>query len=250
MAAARVFAIGELLEAILLELPIKDLLLSQRINKDCKRAVDSSTRIRKALFLNPGDAEDTNVETVPPGPDLTPVKPVPVGRLSAQLAEKWGFGEIDAVKKSSLAFNPLIICRLAFTISWVTNTRAYLQLPLLDLPEYASCFRMFITQPPIEFSLTRGVRCHIMRHNESHLRPYTDGSWMLAKTSEGTTPREIVDALRARKNGTHVLDFKVVSLQECELNNFMLGYWPRLDGPRGTLFGTWQTATRSTGQRD
>lgn len=237
MAAARVFAIGELLEAILLELPIKDLLLSQRINKNCKRAVDSSTRIRKALFLIPGDAEDTNVETVPHGPDLTPVKPGPVGRLSAQLAEKCNFREIDAVKKSGVAFNPLIICRLDVTIGWFPNTRAYLQLPLLDLPEYASCFRMFTTQPPIEFSFT-SVRCHVMRHNESHLRTHHD-RLMLAKTSEGTTPRKLVDALRARKNGLSVLDFKVVSLQECELDSLMLGFWPSDDGPRGTLFGTW-----------
>jgi hypothetical protein len=232
MAAARFFAIGELLEAILLELPIKDLLLSQRINKDCKRAVDSSTRIRKALFLIPGDAEDTNVEIVPHGPDLTPVKPVPVGGLSAQLAEKCNFREIDAVKKSGVAFNPLIICRLDVTIGWFPNTCAYLQLPLLDLPKYASCFRMFTTQPPIEFSFTT-VRCHIMRHNESHLRTHHDRFWMLPKSSEGTTPQKVVDALRARKIGTDVLDFKVVSLQECELNSLMRGVRPKVDGDQG-----------------
>ncbi|CAK1360626.1 unnamed protein product [Cercospora beticola] len=71
-AAARVFAIGELVEMILLELPTKDLLLSQRINRACKTAVDSSNRIQKALFFIPGVCRDANVEHITPD-----VKPSP-----------------------------------------------------------------------------------------------------------------------------------------------------------------------------
>lgn len=52
-AATRVLDIAELLETILLHLPLQDLLLSQRVCKTWKGMFDRSHRIQKALFLKP-----------------------------------------------------------------------------------------------------------------------------------------------------------------------------------------------------
>lgn len=50
-AAQKVFAIPELLEAVLLELPPYDLLMSQKVNKEFKATVERSSRIQQKLFL-------------------------------------------------------------------------------------------------------------------------------------------------------------------------------------------------------
>ncbi|TKA21732.1 hypothetical protein B0A50_08668 [Salinomyces thailandicus] len=47
------FASTELLESVLLDLPTRDLLLSQRVNKQCKSVIDGSQVLQQALFLLP-----------------------------------------------------------------------------------------------------------------------------------------------------------------------------------------------------
>ncbi|KAI6829014.1 hypothetical protein KC327_g7125 [Hortaea werneckii] len=61
--ATKVFGIPELAEAILLNLPIKDLLFAQLICKDIKNLIDGSTRIQRALFLLPGKATSAHFES-------------------------------------------------------------------------------------------------------------------------------------------------------------------------------------------
>lgn len=51
--AAKVLAIPELLEAVLLELPPRDLLLSQRVNKTFRDVIDDSIYIQRKLFFKP-----------------------------------------------------------------------------------------------------------------------------------------------------------------------------------------------------
>lgn len=61
MAAAKIFAIPELLESILLELHGKDLktvLLAQHINKTFRDTIKSSIKIQRALFLKPDPTRD------------------------------------------------------------------------------------------------------------------------------------------------------------------------------------------------
>lgn len=52
-AEPRIWRVPEMLEAILYELPMKDLLLDQRVCKAWKASVDSSTKLKKKLFLIP-----------------------------------------------------------------------------------------------------------------------------------------------------------------------------------------------------
>jgi len=53
MAAAQVLGIPELLEAILYELPMRDLLLVQRVNGRWQSTIQESKRLRRALFYEP-----------------------------------------------------------------------------------------------------------------------------------------------------------------------------------------------------
>ena len=52
-ASEKVSAIGELLEAILLQIPVKDLLLNQRVCKQWHSTIKNSTRLQQALFFKP-----------------------------------------------------------------------------------------------------------------------------------------------------------------------------------------------------
>ena len=65
-ACAKVFATTELLERILLKLPMKDQLFAQRLSKHVKATIDNSVMLQRALFL-----QDT-----PPPQDGKRVKPV------------------------------------------------------------------------------------------------------------------------------------------------------------------------------
>jgi hypothetical protein len=56
-AVDKVLAIPELLEEILLNLPLRRLLLSQRVDKNFKDVIHGSFRIRKALWLEPSTSD-------------------------------------------------------------------------------------------------------------------------------------------------------------------------------------------------
>lgn len=49
----RIWHVPEMLEAILFDLPMKDLLLSQGVCKRWKSCIEASTKLRKKLFLSP-----------------------------------------------------------------------------------------------------------------------------------------------------------------------------------------------------
>lgn len=54
-AGAQVAAISELMEMILLDLPLKEVLIAQRVSKDFRSAVRDSYKLQKALFFKPID---------------------------------------------------------------------------------------------------------------------------------------------------------------------------------------------------
>lgn len=56
-AATRALGVGEILEMILVYLPFKDLLLSQRVAPSWKVAIDASAKLQQALFLKPRPAK-------------------------------------------------------------------------------------------------------------------------------------------------------------------------------------------------
>lgn len=52
-ASEHVFATVELLETVLLKLPIRDLLLVQRTNKQWQAVITGSKKVQRALFFEP-----------------------------------------------------------------------------------------------------------------------------------------------------------------------------------------------------
>ncbi|KAK4898597.1 hypothetical protein LTR27_003769 [Elasticomyces elasticus] len=62
MAAHQVFHITELLQSILLDLPMQDLLLAQRVCSTWKEVIDGSQAIQRTLFFIPGSTTDINYE--------------------------------------------------------------------------------------------------------------------------------------------------------------------------------------------
>ena len=63
-AVNKVFSTFELLEHILLHLPLRQLLLAQRINKAASDVFTNSHNIRRALFLKAGGKDKEAVHTI------------------------------------------------------------------------------------------------------------------------------------------------------------------------------------------
>ena len=147
-AAQRVFDTVELLEMILLNLPVKDILLAHRTNKAFRNSTASSLKLRAKLFLQQNSAT-IRVETLP-------------GRC--MMARKPNNGPIELVDRgTALEFNPLLfhlsapkkICgpRVSNPITCSTvlaPNRTPAQF-LIGARKPASEYikKMFITKPPV-----------------------------------------------------------------------------------------------------
>ncbi|KAK4898590.1 hypothetical protein LTR27_003762 [Elasticomyces elasticus] len=136
----------ELLENILLNLPIRDLLFSQAVCRRWKATVNSSVRIQRALFFIPGTAEDINYVS----PDHT-------------ASTKWMVPDTQPgqfcprsviycanVKQLTYALNPLL------TTYEVEGEQRYTLRPEFwrskDTDLAGSWSRMYLTQPPVAVS--------------------------------------------------------------------------------------------------
>jgi hypothetical protein len=62
-ATQAVLATAELLELILLNLPIKDILFAQKVCKQWKQLIDSSPLLQQALFLKPAPASSAAIDS-------------------------------------------------------------------------------------------------------------------------------------------------------------------------------------------
>lgn len=148
MAAARVFAIPELVEAILLRLPTRDLLFSKRICGTCRDTHDSS-KIKRALFLLPGTALDTSDEASFPQPDYS------ASGKSVKTWWNWSDYAVPLTEAAShgVSFNPLLVDHFTGPKLMMPSGREKsfntVRLRVLQHREDASFCRMFITQPPL-----------------------------------------------------------------------------------------------------
>ncbi|KAK4902922.1 hypothetical protein LTR27_000861 [Elasticomyces elasticus] len=145
--AADVFGIAELLEKILLQLPTKDLLLSQRVCKTWQTTC-TSTKIRKALFLEPGTEDDV----APPEPcDFT----------SGEHCTKTAEFRREVQREYACVVNPLFIqhvCPWSGKLNGKRISRA---------SKHGRYREMSLTQPPTALNLavyyTSSSRCGYQR---------------------------------------------------------------------------------------
>lgn len=133
MAVTSVFGTPELLETILLELPIKDLLINaQRVDKTFNGTIQASAKLQQALFFKPLPGKPLNFEkTTPPqwleSPDDE--------RYHTVLANPF-YNSLRSILLATPGDHPIRPSRL------------------LQRPE-ASWRRMLVTQPPITVDLSR-----------------------------------------------------------------------------------------------
>ncbi|KAK5736210.1 hypothetical protein LTR17_007550 [Elasticomyces elasticus] len=114
-AAQQVLNLPDLLEPILLSLPMRDLLFAQKVCKTWKAMIDDCSSLQKALFFIPGKFSDINLEA--------------------------GYQDDDRFKH--IAPNPLLFPSIVHRKSGLL-----LKPKLLHAEAHGSCSRMLITQPP------------------------------------------------------------------------------------------------------
>ena len=151
----------ELLETILLELPMKDLLLSQRVCRLWHALITTSIRLRRALFLEPvpcgtisyldwrlddKDFYDENHARLGLGEDIRGPN---CDQMPKVYPSHWGRSREDS-GKYHVFVNPLL--EKLFPVLSVSGI--YWKEQLEDLPkpvqtQHASWRRMYFTQPPV-----------------------------------------------------------------------------------------------------
>ncbi|KXS94191.1 hypothetical protein AC578_3329 [Pseudocercospora eumusae] len=151
MAAGRVFAIPELVEAILLRLPTKDLLLSKRISRTFRDA-HGSQKIKRALFLIPGTALDTSDEASFPMPRFS------ASRRRLELWWNQNGLEVPLTETANhgVSFNPLLVQKFSGQHLGIPadyehyRNEIAIKMPLQHISKHSSCRQMFISQPPLK----------------------------------------------------------------------------------------------------
>ncbi|KAK4949412.1 hypothetical protein LTR10_012030 [Elasticomyces elasticus] len=140
MAAHQVFHITELLEIILLDLPMQDLLHAQRVCSTWKGVIDGSQAIQRALFFIPGSTTDINYGSI-----------------------DWKYPRQRLKCKPGFALNPLFVAKKLSKERNATTTDH------LRKVKGGSCARMFDTQPPSATSL----RFFARKKGRKYYSPYT-----------------------------------------------------------------------------
>ncbi|KAK5698009.1 hypothetical protein LTR97_006969 [Elasticomyces elasticus] len=128
---AKVLALPELLENILLRLHVKDLLFAQRVCKTWKQVIEGSPSIQRSLFFLPGTIGD--------------VDPHSFRWLGSYIRYKPFSGA-----PYDVARNPLFGTNEQSSSSWCPRScgPSIISPELLHAEPYASCHRMYLTQPP------------------------------------------------------------------------------------------------------
>ena len=205
-AAARVAGIPELLENILLHLPLRDLFLAQRMNRTARNIIEKSTQIQQALFLRPYG----------PGPVTVLGAQHPVMECESKEVcepEEWG-GCMPQGKTGDICWScpttgreithvvtsPLLPfipgdCKNFHYLDWTTY-ELLPDDPIWSRPE-ASWRRMLITQPPL-FQATV-EHCGPVKHDHvfqasSQDLGVTAGDCFESALAHGTTLRDLVMA--------------------------------------------------------
>lgn len=140
-ASAKVFGTPELLENILIQLPMRDLLLSQRVNVTFKSAIDGSIHLQRALWsvpLSPMDLKSVNeggklenFSSIIKDSIMIPEHEIAKEDIAAELSLNT-FGPSDVVLHKTpsasayakIMVNPLI-AKLTPTLTLTLGTRIY-----------------------------------------------------------------------------------------------------------------------------
>ena len=173
-AVAKVFKTIELLEAILLELPMKDVLRSQQVRKHWKEVIVGSNAIQKALFMRPGGAAEAAVDSF---------------RYTCTKAD----GTIDEI-----AINPCFCDNDGIEKRYMGFT-CFLSRRAIDSRNFPRNFAlMSITQPPIKLRMF----IQFERGEEAPAARRTGVRGKIRKTHTGNTISEELTQIRSSPRGS------------------------------------------------
>jgi len=169
--AEKVFAVTEQLEAVLLQLPMKDLLFAQKVCKRWQTVIRASDPVQKALFLKPGVAADAPKDAIT---SLTPLmRDVPTG---------------------GIAINPLFSTNVTDTWSSIQEKGRKFDIAPSALKAghgNESCFEMHLTQPSIKLHAEFEYEC-----------TYTGYHSSITKVEEGGTLLNLIQRMDEAPRGT------------------------------------------------
>ncbi|KAK5710219.1 hypothetical protein LTR17_019054 [Elasticomyces elasticus] len=168
---AKVFALPELLEEVLLQLPFIDLLISQRVCRAWHIAVTSSSKIKKALFLIGGTGNDAT--------------PFAKGTQTYCCPRASG-----ALGSAHLTLNPLL--KATKGKSDLLELKALLKRNDTSDNSDASFRQMSLTQPPTTLSLRHAVMV-VPQSTGQHHNFYGDPSVQQIVCVEATTMGELAN---------------------------------------------------------
>ncbi|KAK5738584.1 hypothetical protein LTR17_005920 [Elasticomyces elasticus] len=185
--ATKAFAVPELLEMILLYLPMRDLLLAERVCKEWQGNMQNSPNIQRALFFRPAssgvvsyidwrlDDEGWYLQDIPLLSLGLPLRGPKHDQIPTQYIAHWGKSRTDA-GQWRVCYNTL----LANVFPCLAGKSVLLTSMLENLPEAAaredaSWRKMYFTQPPV----------HVMAIGDVRKRSHTHRNWIRRSVRKG-----------------------------------------------------------------
>ncbi|KAK3690774.1 hypothetical protein LTR37_018996 [Vermiconidia calcicola] len=149
--AEAVLMITELLENILLFLPMKDALLAQRVSRKWNAVISESSALQKKLFFL---AEETTsrwcFQFVDDDRNCRVTKVDPNAAVDKRGWRDAANHRVTRCVTDVAMFNPLLLRdKRRQTICVVFSAGANLWVPPVEVPPYASYYKMLLTQPPL-----------------------------------------------------------------------------------------------------
>lgn len=154
IAGSKMAAIPELVEYILLELPLRDVLLAQRIDRTWRNIIQGSSKLQKALFFRPsvdhtlmmrGLSDYTKTPCHCSKEQREPPLALHLSRSNVAQDQRWARDETD-MNDYAVAINPFVTrgnCAYSDIEEGIDEH--------LDMTgPHASLRRMLFTQPPVE----------------------------------------------------------------------------------------------------
>lgn len=184
----RVLSTAELLEGILLQLPMKDLLFAQEVCKSWQTVITHSVQLRRALFMEPAKCgpvswmdwriDDKQMYMMDLGPPLRALRGLLHRKPLVRYQAHWGKQRVDA-NKYRVFINPLLAKHFpVLTRNGVFCGQTFDDLsPAMQDPA-ASWRRMLITQPAIDTLLLQWDY-DSTQPNGSVRRASSNGGWII-----------------------------------------------------------------------
>ena len=164
-AGPKLASIPELLAHILVHLPMRDLLLAQRVSRTFKEVIENSAAIQRALFLapeaQPTPLRETDVRVSPLLADMKSYISIPLYNTEGHSFKPvfiegagWNTEKLRIVKCEVNTLrdgvpHPIGLAQLEIILGRLPGTACYDRVEAVGKSVHGSWRRMYLTQPPV-----------------------------------------------------------------------------------------------------